>query len=166
MKVSLFITLGFLAPSILASTHHAATSQPVFVLKTTQTATSSLSKALSKLGFIHQDTRQGNSSIISNTITNTNTYVEVTSDTQLLEITESHPEAKFIIPSGSRFPTVGEGNWLAQASLSDKNLNGILELDVLALEKGTQAENWVRLCDFLGMGYSIVERLGLWHFPQ
>ncbi|KAI1444817.1 hypothetical protein F5Y02DRAFT_418611 [Annulohypoxylon stygium] len=166
MKVSLLITLGFLAPSITASTHHAATSQPIFVLKTTQTATSSLSKALSKLGFIHQDTRQANSSVISNAIANTNTYVEVTSDTQLLEITESHPEAKFIIPSGSRFPTVGEGNWLAQASLSDKNLNGILELDVLALEKGTQAENWVRLCDFLGMGYSIVERLGLWHFPQ
>lgn len=30
---------------------------------------------------------------------------------------------------------------------------------------GTQAENWVALCDFLGLGYSTVERLKLWQFP-
>ncbi|KAI0883199.1 uncharacterized protein GGS22DRAFT_168102 [Annulohypoxylon maeteangense] len=194
MKLPLLFTLNFLAPTILASTNHAATtsspSAPIFVLRTTQTATSVLGKALSKLGYIHQDSRQGNSTAASNT----NTYVEVSSDAQLLEITKSHPEAKFIIPRGSRLgeeglgrtwwwgresgggaemvmttTTMGDGRgtWFAQA-FTEKRIgdDGILELDVLALEKGAQAENWVRLCDFLGLGYSVVERFGLWHFPQ
>ncbi|KAI1214646.1 uncharacterized protein F4807DRAFT_4666 [Annulohypoxylon truncatum] len=198
MKAPLLFTLSFLAPSILASTNHATTSasQPIFVLKTSQTATSVLSKALGKLGYIHQEARQGNYSASStpNINANTNTYVEVTSDAQLLEISRAHPEAKFIIPSGSQLFSASEdgapgswwgrqrasgaelvggeggGIWFAQDFLSEKNenekLDEVLELDVLALEKGAQAENWVRLCDFLGLGYSVVERLSLWHFPQ
>ncbi|KAI1452706.1 hypothetical protein F4805DRAFT_446366 [Annulohypoxylon moriforme] len=189
MKVPLFLTLGFLAPSILASTHHTATTSsspaPIFVLKTTHTATSVLSKALSKLGYIHQDPNTSRQSNYTSNI-EANTYVEVTSDTQLLEIANLHPEAKFIIPRGSRLSASsswwgselmttreassgsgGGGSWFAQPFVSEKEeVNGILELDVLALEKGAQAENWVRLCDFLGLGYSVVERFGLWHFPQ
>lgn len=41
-----------------------------------------------------------------------------------------------------------------------------LEMSVNAAQSlGTQAENWVALCDFLGLGYSTVERLKLWQFP-
>lgn len=41
-----------------------------------------------------------------------------------------------------------------------------LELSVGAAEAlGKQAEKWVALCDFLGLGYSTVERLKLWEFP-
>ncbi|KAI2463375.1 hypothetical protein F4781DRAFT_125822 [Annulohypoxylon bovei var. microspora] len=191
MRIPLLVGLSLLAP-ISALDNHAPisppTSPPIFILKTTHTATSVLGKALGKLGYSHQDpiTTQGNYSA------SPNTYVEVTSDTQLLDIAKSHPEAKFIVPRGSRLSAqyddgsselgaaswwwgqgagtelvAGEDSvWFAQAFLSEKKLDGVLELDVLALEAGAQAENWVRLCDFLGLGYSVVERFGLWHFPR
>lgn len=41
-----------------------------------------------------------------------------------------------------------------------------LELSIdMAEAHGIQAEKWVALCDFLGLGYSTVERLKLWQFP-
>lgn len=41
----------------------------------------------------------------------------------------------------------------------------LLELDAFAPGSDAQAQTWVALCDFLGLGYSVVERLKLWHFP-
>lgn len=40
-----------------------------------------------------------------------------------------------------------------------------LSIDVSVEARGLQAEKWVALCDFLGLGYSTVERLDLWQFP-
>lgn len=42
----------------------------------------------------------------------------------------------------------------------------LLELRIDAAgARGTQAQKWVALCEFLGLGYSTVERLKLWQFP-
>ncbi|KAI1135088.1 hypothetical protein F5Y05DRAFT_181885 [Hypoxylon sp. FL0543] len=178
MKTSLLAGLSLLAPGIFALHRQPGASQPVYILKTTEPATLALGKALDTLGY----NRQGNQQSAYNA------YIEVTSDAQLTEIGRSYPEAKFIIPEGRRRATKapdpsgigaafwGRGaatevksaqhDWANHTVLEEKRLQGLLELDVLALEAGAQAENWVALCEFLGMGYSVVERLGLWHFPQ
>ncbi|POS69490.1 hypothetical protein DHEL01_v212117 [Diaporthe helianthi] len=42
----------------------------------------------------------------------------------------------------------------------------LLKLSIDSSEAhGLQAEKWVELCSFLGLGYSTVERLKLWQFP-
>ncbi|KAI0396171.1 hypothetical protein F5Y17DRAFT_420697 [Xylariaceae sp. FL0594] len=41
----------------------------------------------------------------------------------------------------------------------------LLVLDVYPSESHAQAEAWIALCDFLGLGYSVVERQRLWRFP-
>lgn len=57
--------------------------------------------------------------------------------------------------------------WGENQTALDTNLKSLsLEMSVNAAQSlGTQAENWVALCDFLGLGYSTVERLKLWQFP-
>lgn len=53
-----------------------------------------------------------------------------------------------------------------RTALDTNSKSWSLELSVnTAQSLGTQAENWVALCDFLGLGYSTVERLKLWQFP-
>lgn len=53
-----------------------------------------------------------------------------------------------------------------QTALETNPKSWSLEMSVNAAQSlGTQAENWVALCDFLGLGYSTVERLKLWQFP-
>ncbi|OTA87268.1 hypothetical protein M434DRAFT_399541 [Hypoxylon sp. CO27-5] len=203
MKTSLLAGLSLLAPGIFASLDNGARalSSPVYILKTTEPATLALGRALDTLGY----TRQGTKLNQENQKAPSNAYIEVTSDAQLSEIGRSYPDAKFIIPQGSRLPQrraddlsgigigigIGIGpalwgrgagaaaverdsssssssphDWANHTLLEQKRLQGLLELDVLALEAGAQAENWVALCEFLGMGYSVVERLGLWHFPH
>ncbi|KAI1749718.1 hypothetical protein F4782DRAFT_292597 [Xylaria castorea] len=49
---------------------------------------------------------------------------------------------------------------------SGRDASQLLELDVFAHGSHAQAQTWVALCDFLGLGYSVVERLKLWRFPQ
>ncbi|OTA67861.1 hypothetical protein K449DRAFT_461830 [Hypoxylon sp. EC38] len=188
--------LSLLASGIFASLDNGARalSSPVYILKTTEPATLALGRALDTLGY----TRQGTKPNQENQKAPSNAYIEVTSDAQLSEIGRSYPDAKFIIPQGSRLPQrraddlsgigIGIGpalwgrgagaaaerdsssssphDWANHTLLEEKRLQGLLELDVLALEAGAQAENWVALCEFLGMGYSVVERLGLWHFPH
>lgn len=66
------------------------------------------------------------------------------------------PEAKFILPvSTSVSWTFDEADGLESAS-------SLLVLDVHSRD---EAQTWVVLCDFLGLGYSVVERLRLWRFP-
>ncbi|KAI0835378.1 hypothetical protein F5Y06DRAFT_139330 [Hypoxylon sp. FL0890] len=178
MKTSLLAGLSLLAPGIFALHKQAGSSQPIYILKTSEPATNALSKALDTLGYSRQGSQEASSSA----------YIEVTSDAQLTEIGRTYPEAKFIIPQGRRHPMGthdlsgigavfwGRGacteqrssqhDWSNHTVFEEKRLQGLLELDVLTLEAGAQAENWVALCEFLGMGYSVVERLGLWHFPQ
>ncbi|KAI0112641.1 hypothetical protein F4776DRAFT_640164 [Hypoxylon sp. NC0597] len=188
MKTSLLAGLSLLASGIFALDNGARALSPVYILKTSEPATLALGKALDTLGYTRQGTTKPNPDAPSNA------YIEVTSDAQLTEIGRSYPEAKFIIPQGSRLPPprhaddlagigpalwgrggAGAGaeresslphDWANHTLFEEKRLQGLLELDVLALEAGAQAENWVALCQFLGMGYSVVERLGLWHFPH
>lgn len=53
-----------------------------------------------------------------------------------------------------------------QTALDTDTTGWSLQMSINAAQGlGTQAENWVALCDFLGLGYSTVERLKLWQFP-
>ncbi|KAI0851613.1 hypothetical protein F5Y00DRAFT_230254 [Daldinia vernicosa] len=162
MKFALPFELGMLASSIFAS-NTTTVSPSVYILSTSPPATVALSKALDTLGYSRLDLE---SDILDQTILS-NTYVEVTSNMQLAEIARSQPDAKFILPRGSRH--IGEEDYILSARnffSKEKRSRKFLELDVLALKASSQAENWVQLCDFLGMGYSVVERLGLWQFPK
>ncbi|KAI1414586.1 hypothetical protein F5Y13DRAFT_188252 [Hypoxylon sp. FL1857] len=193
MKSSLVagLSLSLLAPSTLALHNRVGASSPVYILKTSEPATVALSKALDTLGYTRQGSKSNSN--VNGQIASSNAYIEVTSDAQLTEISAAYPEAKFIVPQGSRLPAgradpPGLGTalwglgvdveeqqqqqepfqhfWANHTFFEERRVQGLLELDVLALESGAQAENWVALCEFLGMGYSVVERLGLWRFPK
>ncbi|KAI0380763.1 hypothetical protein F5Y04DRAFT_256662 [Hypomontagnella monticulosa] len=176
MKVSLLASLGLLSFGAYAVSD--VESPPIYILKTDQPATNALGKALGRLGYIRGSRRAS-----------ANTYIEVTSGSQLVEIASSHRDVKFILPrsgfniasdacdswwmggachdqNSTQLMTEEEHVWLARNVFSEDESSRGLELDVLALEKAAQAENWVTLCKFLGMGYSMVERMSLWHFPQ
>ncbi|KAI1376498.1 hypothetical protein F4677DRAFT_79924 [Hypoxylon crocopeplum] len=161
MRIISLVGLGLLAPNVFAlDTHpnHGIQSPPIYILRTTQPATTALGKALNTLGYRPAGDDQRIPS---------NTYTEVSSVAQFVEITKSHSKAKFVVPQGSS-QLKAEEDYVrfARAFLSEeKRSEELLELDVLDLEGAAQAENWVVLCTFLGMGYSMVERLSLWHFP-
>ncbi|KAI1480197.1 hypothetical protein K445DRAFT_319892 [Daldinia sp. EC12] len=162
MKFGLPFELGMLASSIFAS-NTTTVSPSIYILGTSPPATAALSKALDTLGYNRLDLE---SDILDQTALS-NTYVEVTSNMQLAEITRSQPDAKFILPRSNR--RIGEEDYVLSARnffSKEKRSRKYLELDVLAAKKSSQADNWVQLCDFLGMGYSVVERLDLWHFPK
>lgn len=183
MRISTIFGFGLLAPVALGLGEFAA-SPPVYILETTQSATTTLSKALDTLGYRHLS----HASNLGNQTALYKTYVLISSHAQLAEIIRSQPEAKFILPR--RTPTLkGRASWLWRQDDEDgqhsqlqseedyiqstrtlfsgeERSQGLLELEVLGQRTAAQAENWVLLCDFLGMGYSVVERLNLWHFPQ
>ncbi|KAI8959095.1 hypothetical protein F5Y11DRAFT_334126 [Daldinia sp. FL1419] len=162
MKFALPFELGMLASSIFAS-NTTTVSPSIYILSTSPPATMALGKALDTLGYSRLDL---GSDVLDHAALS-NTYAEVTSNMQLAEITRSQPDAKFILPRGNL--RIGEEDYVLSARdffSEQKRSSKFLELDVLALKTSSQAENWVQLCDFLGMGYSVVERLGLWHFPK
>ncbi|KAI4864670.1 hypothetical protein F4820DRAFT_423042 [Hypoxylon rubiginosum] len=194
MKFLSLVGFGLLASGIHASAtadhRHDATLPPIYILKSTPPAMTSLGKALDTLGYISVDTQSG----LSNQTSSAYTYVEISSETQLLEVARSHPEAKFIVPRG-RPRSRGRGDWSRmcaawwiggtcydQKSLEliddedhiqqaltyfpEEKRRHVFLLDVFSRDPATQAENWINLCQFLGMGYSTVERLKLWHFPE
>ncbi|XXH00610.1 hypothetical protein Hte_006958 [Hypoxylon texense] len=190
MKFLPLVGFGLLATDVYASDTadhiHDATVPPIYILRTTQPAMNSLGKALDTLGYISADPWSG----LSNETTSAYTYMEVSSKTQLKDLARSHPEAKFIVPKG-RPRSRSRGDWCAarwiggtchdQKSLElrdddhieqalthfpDEKRRHVFLLDVFSREEPTQAENWINLCEFLGMGYSTVERLKLWHFPE
>ncbi|KAI6080595.1 hypothetical protein F4821DRAFT_251185 [Hypoxylon rubiginosum] len=136
---------------------------PIYMLSTTQPALTSLSKALDTLGYMRADSELNP----SNQTASPYTYVEVSSSIQLEELSMSHPEAKFIIPGGK--PSRNGDEFSIQqaiAHLGDEKHQHVFHLDVLSRKAATQADNWIHLCEFLGLGYSTVERLKLWHFPE
>ncbi|OTB06131.1 hypothetical protein M426DRAFT_21247 [Hypoxylon sp. CI-4A] len=166
MKVSLSIGVSLFAyHAYAASPNHmrADVSPPIYILQTTQPAANAIGKALDTLGYSRQDPRPDPSMQRASF----NTYVEV-SGAQFANISRSHAGAKFILPRVSP-QLMAEEDLASLASIlaaEDRVSEGFLELDALAVEQAVQAENWVSLCSFLGMGYSTVERLGLWHFPK
>ncbi|KAI1405973.1 hypothetical protein F4819DRAFT_442392 [Hypoxylon fuscum] len=190
MKTSPLVGLGLFTSNVLTldtRRDHAIVSPSIYVLRTSQPATNALGKALDTLGY----NRLGSVLDSVDQIASSDTYIEISSSAQFLNVTRSFPEAQFILPSSKgndgssdmcAWSWVGGAchDWrssdllgeedhvqLARTLFSEEERSQVfLELDVLALEKAAQAENWVELCKFLGMGYSMVERLKLWHFPQ
>jgi hypothetical protein len=56
----------------------------------------------------------------------------------------------------------------AKSPECNKRSSRLLVLEVLPADSNpyAQTETWVTLCEFLGLGYSTVERLKLWRFPK
>ncbi|KAI1109362.1 hypothetical protein F5Y14DRAFT_432769 [Nemania sp. NC0429] len=116
------------------------------------------------------------------------TYTILPPGTTYQNISRADPSARFILPitrstaSSSWFGGFFQSPLLGHESQSDEDTDSIraffadkafsdgkprlFELDVFPTESHAQAETWVALCDFLGLGYSIVERLKLWRFPE
>ncbi|KAL7625684.1 hypothetical protein AAE478_004905 [Parahypoxylon ruwenzoriense] len=170
MRVSSLLGLGWLTADIQSlslfgspnSTQSVSASpSPIYILRTTHPATSALSRALDTLGYRGLDPAERDGPPH-------NTYVEVSSGAQLAEIARARPHAKFILPRDAAAGPAGHSvrAFFGEEEEEGGRAPGLLELDVLALESAVQAENWVALCKFLGLGYSVVERLGLWHFPR
>ncbi|KAI1772843.1 hypothetical protein F4818DRAFT_424107 [Hypoxylon cercidicola] len=193
MKFLSLVGLGLLASDVYAldaANHHDATLPPVYILRTTQPALTSLNKALDTLGYIRADPEF----IHNNQTASSYSYVEVSSGAQLVEVSRAHPEAKFIVPrgrpssqSGNDWSRMGAAWWIGGSHHDQKSLElrddedhiqqalisfpeekrrHVFHLDVFSREAATQADTWINLCEFLGLGYSTVERLKLWHFPE
>ncbi|KAI5867300.1 hypothetical protein GGS23DRAFT_592626 [Durotheca rogersii] len=175
MRFSPLLGLGWLSADIHTSFGNSTQQldgpvapSPVYVLRTTHPATAALGKALDTLGYRrrHHGPRQQSleGDLDYREATPANTYIEVPSTAQFVEIARSEPNARFILPRGAASSDHAQPvrSFFARESRSRQ----LLELDVLALERAAQADNWVALCDYLGLGYSVVERLGLWRFPR
>ncbi|KAI1761335.1 hypothetical protein GGR53DRAFT_506007 [Hypoxylon sp. FL1150] len=166
MKFLALIGFGLFASDIYAlgvtDRRHGGILPPIYMLSTTEPALTSLSKALDTLGYMRADAGPHT----SNQTASPYTYVEVSSSIQLEELSMSHPEAKFIIPRGK--PSRSENDLSIQQAQApfDEEKQHVFHLDVLSRKAATQADNWIHLCEFLGLGYSTVERLKLWHFPE
>ncbi|KAI0169652.1 hypothetical protein GGR52DRAFT_475833 [Hypoxylon sp. FL1284] len=176
MKLSSLAYLSVLATDAYAlgttNRERDAITPPIYVLQTTRPALNSLSKALDTLGYVRVEDA-------SNATTATPlTYAEVSPDVQLVEIARSRPDARFIVPrvgpgagrrrSGSDWELISSEHHIRQALsyFPEDKRRHVVHLDVLTPEAAAQADNWIRLCEFLGMGYSTVERMKLWHFPE
>ncbi|CAJ2510371.1 Uu.00g050740.m01.CDS01 [Anthostomella pinea] len=116
------------------------------------------------------------------------TYAVLAFSTEYVNISRSNPDARFILPIEPKTRSSRPGPWLG-ALLQTRSAwrrkevaneyaetvrdffareeasRQLLELDVDAPRSDAQAQTWVALCDFLGLGYSVVERLKLWRFP-
>ncbi|KAI5920292.1 hypothetical protein F4810DRAFT_439502 [Camillea tinctor] len=179
MKSILSIPLA-LASLVLAQ---AASVRPsIYVLMPNQESTSAVAEALSTLGYSRtEDTPYLGDYTAAGS--DPNTYAVLTPGTEYKNISQRNPEAKFILPvGGASFRA--QQPWLLKTVFRDERpasdeyaesvrdffsqtaaSQQLLELDVHAPKSAMQAQTWVTLCDFLGLGYSVVERLKLWRFP-
>ncbi|KAI1637528.1 hypothetical protein F4809DRAFT_315070 [Biscogniauxia mediterranea] len=186
MKSVLSISLT-LAGLVLAQ---AASAPPsIYVLMPNQASTSAVADALSTLGYSRTEDAPlyfGDHA----TRSDPNTYTVLSAGNEYMNISQLNPEAKFILPVGRGSFRVQQQPWplktmfrdgrpAVAAAASDEYAESVrdffssraeasrqlLELDVHAPKSAMQAQTWVTLCDFLGLGYSVVERLKLWRFP-
>ncbi|KAI0444546.1 hypothetical protein F4803DRAFT_511057 [Xylaria telfairii] len=178
----------FLLPASLASLVLAQASSPppsVYVLMPSDSALTAVSVALNTLGYSYSETTAG-----SDLGLDPRTYAVLDPRTALYKnISRDNPSARFILPAPK---VAGDSvSWLGAffqerqvaedlqhdnvdliraffAEMEDvgHGASQLLELDVFAHGSHDQAQTWVALCDFLGLGYSVVERLKLWRFPQ
>ncbi|KAI0528515.1 hypothetical protein GGR58DRAFT_526099 [Xylaria digitata] len=154
-------------------------SASVYIFSSSPSATAALSKALETLGYIHFDPQSA--SQVSQPI-----YVELPVDVDYVEIATSNPEARFLLPKELTSTEPMYWSWLGMNphdkgapdelrgkkqtiqgffSLGQRS-HQFLEIEIYPeLREAERAQNWVKLCDFLGLGYSIVEKLGLYWFP-
>ncbi|KAI3325152.1 hypothetical protein HD806DRAFT_533746 [Xylariaceae sp. AK1471] len=181
---------SFLLPASLASLV-LAHSPSIYILMPSTPALTAVSSALNTLGYTYSEsTASSNSAELG---LDPSTYAVLASGTAYKNISRANPEARFILLAASD-SSANSNSWLGTffreeeeeeeedvkkydadsvraffADMgSESGRNGasqLLELDVFATSSHAQAQTWVALCDFLGLGYSVVERLKLWHFP-
>ncbi len=176
----------FYFPASLASLGLAQAASPaVYILMPSNPALTAVSSALDTLGYRYSESTSSNGIDLS---TDPSTYAILQPGTAYKNISRENPEARFILPN---FAADDSHSWLglfSQEQRMGKDLRSndadsiraffadtedarrgtsqLLELDVSNHDSHAQAQAWVTLCDFLGLGYSVVERLKLWRFPQ
>ncbi|KAI0868452.1 hypothetical protein GGS24DRAFT_506774 [Hypoxylon argillaceum] len=182
----------FLIPASLASLvlAYAASPPSVYILMPSDPALTALSSALNTLGYRHSASI--GSSGAPDLGLDPRTFAVLEPGAAYRNISRDNPGTRFILPAGAAaaaddayyswlrvFSQGRQGRakdgpsdsaavraFSAEMEKEDAGGRGaswFLELDVFARD---QAQIWVELCDFLGLGYSVVERLRLWRFPQ
>jgi hypothetical protein len=178
--------LLFIFPAILVGPILAQAIPPsVYVLMPNDPTVTALSSALKTLGYSHSEL---DVSVNSNAALEVDqkplTYTILPPGAAYKNIARADPNARFILPMTRSTVSSWFGflqTQIGQEFQSDEYIDSIraffanetfsngkarlLELDVFPPESHAQAETWVALCDFVGLGYSIVERLKLWRFP-
>ncbi|KAI1816669.1 hypothetical protein GGS20DRAFT_170726 [Poronia punctata] len=138
----------YLIPLTLASLVLSTTTSPpsIYILTPSPSALRSISSALDTLGYYSSSSSSSSSD---------NSYTVLTTN-NMKNISRENPEARFILPQSDKddYP---------EEFFSDMGHHQLLVLDV---GSDARAHTWVTLCEFLGLGYSVVERLKLWRFPQ
>ncbi|KAI1825576.1 hypothetical protein F4861DRAFT_537825 [Xylaria intraflava] len=173
-KTSLFLLPPALATLVVA---RAAPPSVVYILTPDNPALAAMSSALNTLGYTQASPQTASGAESSGT------YAALEPGTAYKNISRANPEARFILPAqqtGAGHDRSGETKvreqWPGEhdvdsiraffAEMGESSTSRLLELDVFAPRSHEQAQTWVALCDFLGLGYSVVERLKLWHFPK
>ncbi|RDA92224.1 hypothetical protein CP533_5706 [Ophiocordyceps camponoti-saundersi (nom. inval.)] len=161
--MSLFqLLLALLIP--LASAFPPSPHSPpaVYILSSTESkwATTAVSDALKTLGFTHVVTATNNTEALDG-----KTYTQLSRDdsTAWERLASALPDARFILPADRVEEEMDED---IRRFFSRNRPEQLLELFVGRRVPADQAENWVTLCRFLGLGYSAVERMKLWYFPR
>ncbi|KAI1366540.1 hypothetical protein F5Y08DRAFT_337534 [Xylaria arbuscula] len=160
-----------------------AASPAVYVLMPSDPAMTAMSSALNTLGYSYSESTVGINDVDLGL--DPRAYAILSQGSAYQNISRDNPEARFILPRLA----ADSQSWMSlfsQEREAGKNVRSddvdsiraffadmegagasqLLELDLFAHDSHTQAQTWVTLCDFLGLGYSVVERLKLWRFPQ
>lgn len=177
----ILLVAAVVSSSILAAEtprpQQASPSQPaVYILGLSQSSSAVLSQALDTLGY----SGGGGSAA---TEEGAESYTELAVGDEYMDIALVYPNAKFILPLEKEELSNDDVFW-GKGQQSERSLNSnytrlvrdffarrglsqqLLELDVQSSKPSVGAEKWVALADFLGLGYSVVERLKLWQFPR
>ncbi|KAI0100115.1 hypothetical protein GGR51DRAFT_379693 [Nemania sp. FL0031] len=186
---------SFLIPASLASLvlAQAATPPSVYILMPSNPALTAVSSALNTLGYRYAEaTAYGTELGLG---LDPSTFAVLEPGTAYKNISRENPGARFILPASKAdnsysswlrlFSKTQDRRQMGDRDARPDSVDAIraffaemeegsagngasqlLELDVFAHGSHEQAQSWVALCDFLGLGYSVVERLKLWHFPQ
>ncbi|KAI0456719.1 hypothetical protein F5B21DRAFT_466514 [Xylaria acuta] len=188
-----FLLPASLASLVLARANASPAPPPsVYILMPSNPALTAVSSALNTLGYSYAESTVSSSSSSSGALgLDPSTYAVLEAGTVSYQnISRDNPSARFILPA-TKAADGSLSSWLGAffqerqvaedlrsdsadsiraffAEMEEAGLGAsqLLELDVFAHGSHDQAQTWVALCDFLGLGYSVVERLRLWRFPQ
>ncbi|KAH9909552.1 hypothetical protein F4778DRAFT_4206 [Xylariomycetidae sp. FL2044] len=139
----------------------AALSAYTCVLSPSQTAMTSVSSALRILTNHHADPI---SSTLDTNVHNTDDYIVfLPRSDEYMDFARKYPEARFILAILDESEDYIES--IRDYFNASKKSEQLLELPLHPSDSGLQSQSWVRLCEFLGLGYSVVERFNLWRFP-
>ena len=152
---------------------------PVYILDRTCTAQSNsnpLGRALKKIGYSpgrphDPKITKGPHGLETSLPPRTYTFLCIQRD-EYVHLAREDPEVKFITHAVAD-NAVNSGNdtgalpWREMQHFFSQQPHShqLLIVDVNAPERANQAENWEKICVFLGLGYSMVERMRLWLLP-